>query len=113
LRSILPSTAITTVAEVLFWGNLIRDPSNPDFEWILDSEDATISTTPGSSSTGSRGLGTVVDIFLEEAAAGLTPAEREFLERLSHASLRLYEVESVRPGEGVHSSISGPRRGCS
>ena len=24
------------VAEVLFWGNLIRDSSNPDFEWILD-----------------------------------------------------------------------------
>src|ERR671921_651670 len=30
------------VAEVMFWGNLIRDAGNPEFDWILDSEDATI-----------------------------------------------------------------------
>ena len=42
----------------------------------------------------------MADIFLEEAAARLTPAEREFLERLSNASLRLYEVESVRARRG-------------
>ena len=90
------------VAEVLFWGNLIRDSSNPDFEWILDSEDATIKYNTWFLFDWEAEDSTVVDIFLEEAAAGLTPAEREFLERMSHASLRLYEVESVRPGEGVH-----------
>jgi SEC-C motif len=91
------------VAEVLFWGNLIRDSSNPDFEWILDSEDATIKyNTWFLFDWEAEDSGTVVDIFLEEAAAGLTPAEREFLQRLAYASLRLYEVESVQPGEGVH-----------
>ena len=91
------------VAEVLFWGNLIRDSSNPDFEWILDSEDATIKyNTWFLFDWEAEHSGTVVDLFLEEAAAGLTPPEREFLQRLSQASLRLYEVESVRPGEGAH-----------
>ena len=91
------------VAEVLFWGNLIRDPSNPDFEWILDSEDATIKyNTWFLFDWEAEDSGTVVDLFLEEAAAGLTPPEREFLQRLSQASLRLYEVESVEPGEGAH-----------
>ena len=91
------------VAEVLFWGNLIRDSSNPDFEWILDSEDATIKyNTWFLFDWEAEDAGTVVDLFLEEAAAGLTPPEREFLQRLSQASLRLYEVESVKPGEGAH-----------
>lgn len=91
------------VAEVLFWGNLIRDSSNPDFEWILDSEDATIKyNTWFLFDWEAEDSGTVVDLFLEEAAAGLTPPEREFLQRLSQASLRLYEVESVKPGEGAH-----------
>jgi hypothetical protein len=91
------------VAEVMFWGNLIRDSSSPEFEWILDSEDATIKyNTWFLLDWEAESSGTVVDIFLEEAAAGLTPAERDFLNRLAHASLRLYEVESVQPGEGVH-----------
>jgi hypothetical protein len=91
------------VAEVLFWGNLIRDSSNPDFEWILDSEDATIKyNTWFLFDWEAEESGTVVDLFLEEAAAGLTSPEREFLERLAKASLRLYEVESVKPGEGAH-----------
>jgi hypothetical protein len=91
------------VAEVLFWGNLIRDSSNPDFEWILDSEDATIKyNTWFLFDWEAEDAGTVVDLFLEEAAAGLTPPEREFLQRLSQASLRLYEVESVKPGEGAY-----------
>ena len=91
------------IAEVQFWGNLIRDPSNPDFEWILDSEDATIKyNTWFLFDWDSEESGTVVDLFLEEAAAGLTPAEREFLQRLSEAPLRLYEVESVKPGEGAY-----------
>ena len=91
------------VAEVMFWGNLIRDSSSPEFEWILDSEDATIKyNTWFLFDWEAEDSGTVADIFLEEAAAGLTPAERDFLQRLSNAALRLYEVESVQPGEGAH-----------
>ena len=62
------------VAEVMFWGNLIRDSSSPEFEWILDSEDATIKyNTWFLLDWEAESSGTVVDIFLEEAAAGLTP----------------------------------------
>jgi hypothetical protein len=91
------------VAEVLFWGNLIRDASDPDFEWVLDSEDATIKyNTWFLLDWEAEESDTVVDLFLEESEAQLTGDERDFLERLSQAALRLYEVESVEPGSGVH-----------
>jgi hypothetical protein len=89
------------VAEVLFWGNLIRDSS--EFEWILDSEDANIKyNTWFLFDWEAEDSDTVVEMFLEEADAELSPAEREFLHRLSHAALRLYEVEAVEPGQGAH-----------
>jgi SEC-C motif len=91
------------VAEVMFWGNLIRDSSRQEFEWILDSQDATIKyNTWFLFDWEAEDSGTVAEIFLEEAAAELTPPEREFLQRLSNAPLRLYEVESVEAGEGAH-----------
>src|SRR5688572_13026837 len=31
-----------SIAEVLFWGNLIKEGSTPELRWLLDSEDATI-----------------------------------------------------------------------
>jgi hypothetical protein len=91
-----------TVAEVMFWGNLIRDAASPEFQWVLDSEDATIKyNTWFLLDWEADDSGTVIELFLEEADAKLTPAEREFLTRLAHAPLRLYEVESVEPGDGV------------
>ena len=91
------------VAEVLFWGNLIRDASNPDFEWVLDSEDATIKYNTWFLLDWDAGESdAVIDLFLDESEVQLTAAERDYLERLSQASLRLYEVESVEPGVGVH-----------
>jgi len=91
-----------TVAEVLFWGNLIRDAATPEFQWVLDSEDATIKyNTWFLLDWEADESGTVVDLFLEEPDADLTPAERDFLSRLANAPLRLYEVESVEPGERV------------
>jgi hypothetical protein len=91
------------VAEVLFWGNLIRDASGPDFDWILDSEDATIKyNTWFLLDWEADDSDTVIDLFLEGGEAQLTPDERDFLERLSHAAMRLYEVEAVEAGTGVH-----------
>jgi hypothetical protein len=91
------------VAEVLFWGNLIRDAANPDFEWVLESEDATIKyNTWFLLDWEAEESDTVIDLFLDESDARLTAEERDFLERLSLASLRLYEVEAVEPGVGAH-----------
>lgn len=91
------------VAEVLFWGNLIRDADNPDFDWVLDSEDATIKyNTWFLLDWEAEESDTVVDLFLDESEAKLTADERDFLERLSQAALRLYEVETIEPGVGVH-----------
>ena len=87
----------------------------PSCEWLLDSEDATIKyNTWFLFDWEVDDSGTVVEIcFYEEADAKLSPAERQFLHRLAHAHLRLYEVEAVEPGLGVHLSISGPAIGCS
>src|SRR6188472_3292820 len=91
------------VAEVLFWGNLIRDASDPDFEWVLDSEDATIKyNTWFLLDWEAEESDTVIDLFLDEGEAKLTAAERDYLERLSQAALRLYEVETVEAGVGAH-----------
>jgi hypothetical protein len=91
------------VAEVMFWGTLIRDSSSAEFHWVIDSEDAAIKyNTWFLFDWEAESSGTVVELFLEEADVNLTAAERDFLERLSLASLRLYEVESVLPGKGVH-----------
>ena len=91
------------VAEVLFWGNLIRDASDPDFEWVLDSEDATIKYNTWFLLDWDAGeADTVVELFLDDPDTELSSAERDFLERLSQASLRLYEIQSLEPGVGAH-----------
>ena len=90
------------VAETIFWGDVISDASSPEFQWLLDSEDATIKYNSWFLFDWESESGTVVELFLEEAEGKLSRAERDFLERLSMAHLRLYEVQSVEPGEGAH-----------
>ena len=91
------------VAEITFWGNVIRDASSPEFKWLLESEDATVKyNTWFLFDWEADDSGSVADLFLEAAAAKLSLAERDFLKRLAAAHLRLYEVESVVPGHGAH-----------
>lgn len=91
-----------SVAEVLFWGDLLRDAVPHEVQWLLDSEDANIKYNAWFLFDWDvDGQGTVAELFLEDEAASLTLAERQFLERLTRANLRLYEVEGVQPGAGV------------
>jgi hypothetical protein len=92
-----------SIAEVLFWGNLIREGTTPELRWLLASEDATIKYNSWFlfDWEGDNG-GTVAELFLQEEYAQLSPAERQFLWRLVDAQLRLYEVECVERGLGVH-----------
>lgn len=91
-----------SVAELVFWGDLLRGTAGMDIQRLLDSGDATVkynawflfdwqidqSMTP-------------VDLFLTEPSVTLTPEERRCLERLGRSHLRLYEAEAVELGAGV------------
>jgi hypothetical protein len=90
------------VAEIVFWGDLLRDPSVGEIQWLMESEDANIKyNTWFLFDWEVDGAGTVADLFLEDEAARLSQAERRFLSRLAGAQLRLYEVESVDRGYGL------------
>lgn len=90
------------VAETVFWGDAIRQASLADLQPLMDSEDATVKYNSWFLFDWDvDGEDTVAALFLAEEGARLTPAERQFLERLSAVPLRLYEVETVRPGQGM------------
>ena len=91
-----------TVAEKVFWGDLLHTRGADALRWLMESAD------------GSRkydawflfdwdleGDGTVTDLFLEEHGEGLTPDERGLIQRLGRAHLRLYEVEQIDRGRGL------------
>ncbi|MGH9370867.1 MAG: hypothetical protein ACRD15_04990, partial [Vicinamibacterales bacterium] len=91
-----------SVAEVIFWGDLLQDAAPHEVRWLMDSEDANIKYNAWFLFDWDvDGQGTVADLFLEDEAARLGVAEREFLSRLVRANLRLYEVEAVDRGRGV------------
>jgi hypothetical protein len=91
-----------SVAETVFWGNLLRDAANHELQWLMDSEDANIKyNTWFLFDWEVDGSGTVVDLFLEDDASRLSTGERQFHSRLASAHLRLYEVESVERGHGL------------
>ncbi len=90
------------VAEIVFWGDLLRDPSASELQWLMESEDANIKyNTWFLFDWEVDGAGTVADLFIADEAARLSQAERLFLGRLAKAHLRLYEVESVERGHGL------------
>ena len=90
------------VAEAVFWGNLLRDGSVNEIQRLIESEDATIKyNTWFLFDWDADGCGTAADLFLEDEAARLSVSERQFLNRLAKAHLRLYEVESVDRGRGL------------
>jgi hypothetical protein len=92
-----------TVAEMMFWGELLRNGSERELQWLMDSEDANIKYNAWFLfDLDIDGQGTVADLFLEEEGPRLSVAERQFLERLMRTHLRLYEVEVVDRGRGVH-----------
>ena len=91
-----------SVAEVVFWGNLIRDGAADELLWLLNSEDANIKYNAWFLFDWELdGSGTVADLFLDEPQVQLSELERAFLRRLANAHLRLYEVESVDRGHGL------------
>jgi hypothetical protein len=93
-----------SVAEVFFWGKLIHDAASPELRWLLDSEDATIKYNSWFlfDWEADHASGTIVELFLHEEHSQLSPLERQFVRRLGDAHLRLYEVECVERGLGVH-----------
>lgn len=92
-----------SMAEVTFWGSLIKEGVTPELRWLLESEDATIKYNSWFLFDWDvDDSGSVADLFLQEENAQLSPAERQFLRRLANAPLRLYEVEGVERGLGVH-----------
>jgi SEC-C motif len=92
-----------SVAETVFWGRLLRDAAPQEVQWLMDSEDANIKYNSWFLFDWDiDGQGTAAELFLQDAQGRLTPAERQFLARLVRAHLRLYEVEAVDRGHGVH-----------
>jgi hypothetical protein len=92
-----------SIAETVFWGSLLRDAKPHEVQWLMDSEDANIKYNSWFLFDWDiDGQGTAADLFLEDEHARLSGAERDFLERLCRAHLRLYEVEVVDRGLGVH-----------
>jgi len=90
------------VAELVFWGKQVRDASSPEFQWLMDSEDANIKYNSWFVFDWEvDGSGTVAELFIEESGTRLLPHERQFLERLASAHLHLYEVEWVDRGHGL------------
>jgi hypothetical protein len=91
-----------TVAEIMFWGNRLKEAAADDLQWLMDSEDATIKyNTWFLFDWEVNGVRTVADLFLEQEEASLTEHERQFLARLANTQLRLYEVEAVDRGRGL------------
>ncbi|MGH9370796.1 MAG: SEC-C domain-containing protein [Vicinamibacterales bacterium] len=91
-----------SIAEVIFWGDLLRNAAPHELQWLMDSEDANIKYNAWFLfDWDADGQGTAADLFLEDPHAQLSVAERQFLGRLSRANLRLYEVEGVDRGRGV------------
>ena len=92
-----------SIAEVLFWGKVIREGPGPELRWLLESEDATIKYNSWFLFDWEvDSSGTIAELFLQEEEARLSHAERQFVRRLAAAHLRLYEVEAIEPGVGVH-----------
>ena len=92
-----------TVAEIVFWDNRLKETSTQDLQWLMDSEDATIKyNTWFLFDWEIDGSGTAADLFLEQESTALSAAERHFLARIAKTHLRLYEVESVDRGRGMH-----------
>jgi hypothetical protein len=92
-----------TIAENIFWGDLLRDAAPHEVQWLMDSEDANVKYNSWFLFDWDvDGQGTVAELFLDDDTANLAAAEHQFLVRLTQANLRLYEVEGVEPGEGVH-----------
>jgi len=91
-----------SVAEIVFWGDTMRDVPAADLQSLMDSEDATVKyNTWFLFDWDLGGEGTVAGMFLKDEIARLTAAERQFITRLMRAHLRLYEVEGIDPGRGL------------
>jgi len=92
-----------SIAEVLFWGHLIKEGSTPELRWLLESEDATVKYNSWFLFDWEMDdSGTVAELFLQEEQAQLSDDERRFIRRMADAALRLYEIEGVERGLGVH-----------
>ncbi len=91
-----------SIAENIFWGPVLQAGAPEQVRWLIDSEDATIKYNAWFLFDWDiDGEGTVARLFLDGDGAGVAPLERQFLERMAAAHLRLYEVEAVSRGEGV------------
>jgi hypothetical protein len=91
-----------SIAEVIFWGDLLRNAVPHEVQWLMDSEDANIKYNAWFLfDWDADGQGTAAELFLEDPHVQLSAAEHRFLTRLSRANLRLYEVEEVDRGRGV------------
>ena len=91
-----------SVAELVFWGDLMRSAAAGDLQRLLDSGDATVKYNAWFLFDWQIDSAmTPVDLFLSEPAVTLTEEERRCLERLSRAHLRLYETEAVELGGSV------------
>ena len=90
------------VAEIVFWGNLLRDIPTHEAQWLMDSDDANIKYDAWFLFDWEiEHSSTAADLFLEAERTRLTAVERQFLCRLARAHLGLYEVESVESGVGL------------
>ena len=100
-----------SIAEVLFWGNLIRDASTPSCSGCSTRKTPPSSTTPGSCSIGksTAPAPSPISSSQESRRQAFRRPSASSSDGWRDASLRLYEVESVERGTGRRTcSISGP-----
>ncbi len=90
------------VAEDAFWGDCLDTCSDEEAEdpAVLDQGDHAFHMWLFFDFMLAVG-GTLAEVFLEREAIRLTTGEREYLERMRRAQLRLYEVVEVAPDEGL------------
>ena len=104
-----------SIAEFLFWGNLIREGTTPELRWLLESEDATIKYNSWFLFDWEiESAATVAQIFLQEEHANLSPAERQFMEEMIKRGLSLGGEQSghvifsrhLFTGDGIVTALS-------
>ncbi len=91
-----------SVAESVFWGDLLRSAGPDVVQRLLDADDTNVKYNFWFLFDWQvDNTGSVADLFLEERPAGLSDAEWQLLDALTHIPLRLYEIELADRGRGL------------
>jgi SEC-C motif len=91
------------IARVLFWADRLDGMDAREARELVVSDDATIKYNTWFVFDLDIDAGrTVADIFLAQRGWTIGPDERQFIERVRAATMRLYQIEAVERDKGIH-----------